>query len=387
MIVFWLSFFLLFYVYAGYFMALYVLTAVFGKKSEVINDEHAVLPSISVIIAAYNEELDISQRIENLLALNYPKDKLEILIASDGSSDQTVPKARQFSDPRLRILEYPVQRGRAAVHNDSVVEAKNEILVFSDAGSEFSGDFLRFFGEYFSRHNEVGFVVGDLVFRKSKSIVVLSSMIYWRFETALRRMENQLGILTTASGSCMAVRKHLWQDLGKTDDVDFVTPLQVISSGYKISYLENAIAYDDVPDGSSVQNQFRVRVRMTSKNLIGTLRAWSFKEWFRHPMVTWGLFSHKIFRWLFPYFFLISYFSCPFLLSEGLIYRFIFAAESSFVLLVFIGYMAELNNKKISVASHLFSFSVANAGMAIGVIKSLRGEAPAIYDNKENARG
>lgn len=386
MIIFWASFFLLFYVYAGYFLVLYALTWVLEKKPEGINDGRVALPSISVIIAAYNEELDISCRIENLLALNYPKDKLEILIASDGSNDQTVSKACQFSDQRLRILEYPIQRGRAAVHNDSVAEAKNEILVFSDAGSEFSGEFLMLVGEHFSANSNVGFVVGNLVFRKSKSVVGLSSMIYWKFETALRRMENRLGILSTASGSCMAVRKQLWQNLGKTDDVDFVTPLQVVSMGYRVAYLEKAIAYDDVPDGSSFQNQFRVRVRMTSKNLMGTLGAWRLAEWFKHPMVTWGLFSHKIFRWLFPYFFLISYFSCFFLLSEGLIYKCVFAVETGVILLVCIGCIAELKNQRIPVASHLFSFSVANAGMAIGVVKSLMGRAPAIYDNKENAR-
>ncbi|RLB04932.1 MAG: hypothetical protein DRG83_03730, partial [Deltaproteobacteria bacterium] len=238
---FWISLTSLIYVYFGYLGFLKLISIVKKVRTcdtAVYND---CFPIVSVIVAAYNEEKSIGRRIENLLEQNYPKDKLEIIVASDGSTDRTVRIAKQFLG--VKVLDFKENRGRAAIQNDGVKIAKGEVIVFTDSETEFEKNFLRRITEYFF-YEKVGCVVGNLVYRTQRTSISESEGFYWKLEKKLRRLESDLGILSTATGACMAVRKNLWKDLAPIDDSDFTTPLDVILQGYKIVYAPDAIAYD-----------------------------------------------------------------------------------------------------------------------------------------------
>ncbi len=386
-LLFWISVSLLFYIYVGYFIILKLVSFVKGQRGSMnpggdsnSKDTSSEMPMVSVIVLAYNEEKTIQQRINNLLALDYPAKKLEIIVASDGSTDKTVSISRQSENRGVNVLDFKVNRGRASVQNDAVQSARGTIIIFTDSESEFDKYFIRKLTPYFII-NATGCVVGNLHYRTKKTAVSQSEGYYWMFEKKLRTLESSAGILTTGTGACMAVRSHLWEKLTPIDDCDFTTPLDIVLQGYKVIYAPDAVAYDIPP--ASLKGEFKARVRMTSKNLIGTLRRWSWSGWFKHPVVSWGLLSHKILRWFTSYFLLVALISNFALLGQGTPYQILLAGQLSFYVLALVGYYGDSLNKRIPIASTVFSFCVAAAGMGVGVVKGILGKAPAAYRMEE----
>ena len=375
---FWLSIGLLLYTYVGFGLFLALLTKIIRRK-EIYNKQTEYMPDISVIVSAYNEEKAIAKRIENLLNLHYPKEKLEIIVASDGSSDSTVDIAKKYEKCGIKILDFKQNRGRAAIQNDGVKTARGEIIVFTDAETEFEKDSLKKMVRPFS-DALIGCVVANLIYKTERTSVSESEGLYWRFEKKLREFESNLGILATATGAYMAVRRKLWRELTPIDDSDFTTPLDVIKQGYEVVYVPDAIAYD-VP-AHTIKGELRTRIRQTSKNLVGTLRRWGWKGWIKHPIISWGLLSHKILRWFTPFFMVGSFLSNLYLLNNGIVYQITFAGQIIFYTLAILGLAGELLKRRIVVASTIFSFCVANIGMGIGVIKGLLGRAPAAFKHE-----
>lgn len=375
---FGLSIGLLLYTYVGFGAFLALLTRIIRRK-EIYNKQTEYMPDISVIVSAYNEEKVIAKRIRNLFDLRYPKEKLEIIIASDGSSDSTVDVAKKYEEYGIKVLDFKQNRGKAAIQNDSVKSARGEIIVFTDAETEFEKDSLKKMVRPFS-NDLIGCVVGNLIYNTERTSVSESEGLYWRFEKKLREFESNLGILATATGACMAVRRRLWRDLAPIDDSDFTTPLDVIRQGYKIVYVPDAIAYDVPPH--TIKGELKTRIRQTSKNFVGTLRRWGWKGWIKHPIISWGLLSHKILRWFTPFFMLGAFISNLFLFDEGMVYLVVFFGQIIFFILAILGLAGELLKRRIVIASTVFSFCVANIGMGIGIIKGLLGKAPASFKDK-----
>jgi len=374
---FWFFTILIFYVYGGYPMLLSIV--IYLRRRSIRRElDYFEVPSVSVIVAAYNEEKSIGRRIKNLREQDYPKDKLEIIVASDGSTDKTVEIAKQLVC--VKVLDFKENRGRAPIQNDGVKIANGEVIVFTDSETGFKKDFLRRITEYFF-YEKVGCVVGNLVYRTRGTNISESEGFYWKFEKKLRRLESDLGILAIATGACMTVRKNLWKDLTPIDDCDFTTPLDVILQGYKVVYAPDAIAYDIPP--SSIKGELKVRIRQTSKNLIGTLRRWAWRGWIKHPFVSWGLLSHKILRWFTPSYMIGAFISNLFILDKGIFYQLTFAGQVIFYVIAVIGMVGEFLKIRIRIVSTIFSFCVANIGMGIGVIKGLIGRAPAAYKTAE----
>lgn len=371
--IFWTSVILLLYVYSGYFLLLKLLSTFRRETVAVENNSHY---SVSIVVSAYNEGDFIKRRIENLLHQDYLMNRAEIIVASDGSTDETVRVARNFEPDGIRVLESSQNRGRASVQNEAVKAANGNIVVFTDAETEFDRDFLKNLTKYFT-DERVGCVVGNLFYKTEGTSISESEGFYWKFEKKLRKMESDIGILATATGACMAVRKDLWRNLSLIDDSDFITPLDVIMQGHRVVYAQDAVACDVPP--SSMRGELKARIRQTSKNLIGTLKRWGWKGWIRHPLVSWGILSHKILRWFTPFFMAAAFISNIFLLRQGPVYSALFAGQVAFYILAAVGLVGELLRKRIPVAPLILGFCVANVGMGIGVIKGLAGKAPAVY--------
>jgi biofilm PGA synthesis N-glycosyltransferase PgaC len=376
---FWISLVFILYTWIGYFG---ILTVVGTLRRKTADKDAAVTedtPFVTTIIAVHNEAPKIGNRILNLLECDYPRDRHEIMIASDGSTDATVMAGLQFKE-QVTVLDFKKNRGRALVHNDSVAAANGEIIIFSDADTVFDRDFIQRIVSYF-KHEKTGCVTSNLIYRTRETSIAEAEGLYFQLEKKLRAAESELGILATASGPAMAIRKTLWKKLNPTDDCDFTTPLDVILQGYTVVYAPDAVAFDIPP--SSLKSEFKARVRMTSKNLTGTLRRWSLSSWLKHPAITWALFSHKIFRWLTVYSLLAVFLCNSVLLSQGIIYQIIFAGQVSFYILGIIGFVGASFNKRTPVASTIFGFCIAMIGMGFGVIKGILGKAPATYRMEE----
>lgn len=374
---FWLSVAVVFYVYIGYFFVLKLAIVWGGRKSDVdlTSNKSGEFPiNVTVIVAAHNEEKSIEKRINNLLKQSYPPRQLEIIVASDGSTDDTVRLAERYKE--VKVLDFKEQRGRSSVHNDAVKLAGGDIIIFTDAETEFDQDFVAGIVKNFF-DSSVGCVVGNLIYRTQGTSISVSEGFYWKFEKKLREVESKLGILTTATGACMAVKKKLWVSLDSIYDCDDITPLDVILQGYQVIYAPEAVAYDIPP--SSIMGELKARIRMTAKQFNGALVKWGWKGWIQHPFHSYSLLSHKILRSLSPFFFIFSFFCSIFLFNHELVYRIAFLGYLGFYLLALTGLFGELLKIRIPIASLAFSFCLANIGMGTGVVRAIIGKTPTAY--------
>jgi cellulose synthase/poly-beta-1,6-N-acetylglucosamine synthase-like glycosyltransferase len=333
-----------------------------------------------VIIAAHNEESVIEKRIENLLRLDYPKNKLEVIIASDGSTDNTNELVSKCNDERLILLVFEEQRGRAMVHNDSIKRAMGEIVVFSDADTMFAPDFLRKIVRNFSDPS-IGCVSGELKYiNQNATTLTRDTSFYWQYELKLRQYESKIGILPFATGACMALRKELFKPLQPDDDVDFICPLDIILQGHRVIHESEAVAFEVLP--SSAKGVIQARTRMTLRNIKGTLRKMRAFNPLRYPQIWWAVVSHKILRWLTPYFLLMIFLANLLLLNHPF-YRLALAAQWIFYGSALLGYVAERKNLRIPIIASIFSFCVANIGLFLGVLRAALGEKMVTYETRE----
>lgn len=375
-IIFWGAIGISVYTYLFYPLILHFIARLI-KPKKVKVEIYPYVTTVTIIIAAYDKEKAIEKRIQNLLSLCYPKDKVEIIVASDGSTDRTVEKTRQFEEYGVKTLEFFKNRGRAAVHNDSLKIAKSDIVIFTDADTTFEKDFISKVISPFSDPN-VGCVVGNLIYKsKGGCIAEMESLYYNKWELNLKELESKLGILANGTGACMAIRKKLFKWLDPTDDIDTTTVIDIVFQGYRVVFAKDAIAYDIPPH--SIKSEFDYRIRGTSQTLMILLRRIPIKRYFRRPLLSWSLLSHRILRYLTPYFMTTILISNIFLLKEGLLYQIFFGMQVFFYIFAIFGWLGEYSKIKISIASTAFSFCVAMLGIMIGVAKGITGKAPASY--------
>ncbi len=273
---------------------------VFAKRDR-RGQREAELPAVAIIISAYNEERHIGPRIENLLALDYPADKLTILIGSDGSRDRTGAIMAGFDDPRLHALPFEQNRGKASVLNDLVARAQAPILVFSDANTYFETQAVRRLVRHFA-DERVGAVSGEL--RLKGAAGDNQDSLYWRVEQFLKFFEGRIGGLLGANGAIYAIRRALWQPLA-SDTIcdDFCVAMSVAATGHRLVYEPTAWAEEDTPD--AIGEEYKRRVRIGIGN---------FQALVRHPEYLWrtsagtifAYLSHKVLRWIAPHLLLVG---------------------------------------------------------------------------------
>lgn len=256
-------------------------------------------PFVSLLVPAYNEEKDLAAKLANLDEIDYPSDRLEIVFVSDGSTDATDEMLAGIRRPGVRYFRLPRRQGKPAALNLAAGNANGEIFVFSDAATLFAPDAIRNLVSHF-RDSRVGVVCGALGFARSEESAATEG-IYWRYETAMRRCEAELGVTLTASGAIYAIRRVAFRPL-KADTIleDFLIPMTARRLGFRVLYDPEARAWDTAP--ATVGGEFRRRVRLGAGSFraLGPLTRASLTS----PALFWSFLSHKLFRWLAPFFLL-----------------------------------------------------------------------------------
>jgi len=333
-----------------------------------------------VLLSVHNEEHLIKKRIVNLLESDYPKDLIEVLVASDGSTDTTdeIVDSMNRVDSRIRLFKTK-RGGKSAAQNKAVPYASGEVVVLTDAEAMFDKNTIKNLMKGFD-DSKVGCVSGRLVLINSKSGSISEGQgFYWKYETLLRRLECRIGTLHTASGQIMAFRKNLFVPFDCNYGDDCIIPLDIISQGYRVIHEDTAIAYDTFP--STMEGELKARIRMTLRNITCTLGRHSMLNPVKFPLLSFSILSHKIFRWLTPYFMIALFIANFFMIEESSFYMLTFCCQLLFYLLGLIGFIAEKNSCRLPITSQVFSFILANVGFFIGVLKAGFGKRVTSYRN------
>ena len=299
--VFWISACAVVYTYVGYPAVLWLLTSRRGgPRPPALPGDHA-LPSISVLIVAHNEEHIIRERVENLLALDYPREKVELAVASDGSRDRTADIVAEYANRSVRLFRYEKNAGKAAALDATVPQLRGDIAVLSDANTMMEPPALRQLARWFSDRS-VGVVCGKLILTDPATGLNVDSL-YWRYETFLKRAEAKLGALLGANGAIYAIRRELFPGIDATTIVDdFVIPLVArIRSGCRIIYDETAVALEETPPDLGME--FRRRARIGAGDFQSLALVWPLLNP-GNGWITFTFVSHKLLRWLCPFFLL-----------------------------------------------------------------------------------
>jgi cellulose synthase/poly-beta-1,6-N-acetylglucosamine synthase-like glycosyltransferase len=295
-IIFWVAASLILYVFAGYPLLLWFLQRIFHRKRQPEEGQ----PSVSLLIAAHNEADIVAEKIDNSLAIEYPADQLEIVVASDGSTDATAKIVHRLTQTcpagRVRLLDFPVNRGKIAVLNDAVPLLEGDIVVFTDASSMLAPEAVRRLVAHFSDPS-VGAVSGVYqVLNPQQAALGGQEALYWRYETFLKLQEARLGWMLGAHGSLFAIRKPLYPFLPPaTINDDFLIPLRVVEQGYRVAYEPSAVAYEQAHE----MEGFGRRVRIAAGNVEQLVEAKALL-WPPRPMLLFSFFSHKAGRLLVP---------------------------------------------------------------------------------------
>jgi len=307
-ILFWLFAGLLLYAYIGYPLVLFA----FASAAQMVKDIRYIIkrgerrtnpdaldwPAVSMIIPAYNEAEVIREKIENCLALDYPRERLEIIVASDGSSDGTAEIVREYADRGITLIDCKERSGKATVLNRTVERAAHDILIMSDANTMYEPRALRHLVKHFT-DPRVGAVVGEMILQ-SISDEHKGEVQYWRYEVVLKFMENKLGAILGANGGLYAIRRELYTPIPiNTLNDDFLIPLRIREGGYRQVYSPEARATEAT--AKSVKSEAVRKVRIAAGNIQSMVILWRLLN----PLRGWIAFtfwSHKILRWFAPFF-------------------------------------------------------------------------------------
>ncbi len=298
----WLSLGALAYVYLGYPLLL-ALVGLFARRSKA---SLGYLPKISVLIAAYNEEAGIQKKIEQTLALEYPPDKMEIIVLSDCSTDRTDEIVKSFTDPRVRLFRAPQRMGKTNAQNLGVETARGEVLIFSDATTVYHPLALQYLASNYA-DPRVGAASGRYQYfdPEGKSPTGSGMIAFWNYENFIKMMQSRIRTISGCCGCIYSVRRAAYTPLHPNVISDLVQPLWAIQKGYRVVFEDRALAYEETTKSS--QEEFSMRVRVVTRGIRGILSVSNLLNPWKYGWVSVQLVSHKVLRWMVPLFLLLLF--------------------------------------------------------------------------------
>ncbi|HEX2835404.1 MAG TPA: glycosyltransferase family 2 protein [Thermoanaerobaculia bacterium] len=355
------------YVYAGYPLMIWLLARLWPRQVAKAD----VTPSISIVIAVYNEEDFIETKIRNSLAVDYPHDKLEVLIVSDGSTDRTNTLTRRMSGPRVKLIKL-ARGGKAEALNAGAEAASGDILVLTDANVELARDSLRILASSFA-DPEVGGVSGKKRYyiRHGSDTTEQGENLYWRWDQWQKELESTFGSMFAADGTLYAIRRALYvpiQDPAQADDIAIST--RVVLQGYRLVFDPTAKAFEEAPKEGA--DEFRRKVRVTNHSVRALLNLGA--ALWTSGFYSVELLSHKLLRHLVPFFLVLLLLSNVLLARGSTLAWGTLALQILFYVLAITG--AALRHRRtgaMKVFSVPYYFCLVNAAALLGVLSILRG--------------
>ncbi len=363
--IFWGALALIVYVYFGYPFVLFIASRF--RRPTHYDDAHQ--PTVSLVIAAYNEEKVIREKLENALALDYPTEKLEIVVASDGSADATDAIVQSYADRGVVLRRVEPRGGKTRALNRVIPQTRGEILLLSDANTMYQPDAVQKLVRHFADPS-VGAVSGDVRLVEAADTHAHSEGLYYRYERWLQRLESEIGSIIGVDGAMYAVARHCFRPPADHTVVDdFVISMTVARLGYRVLYEPEAVAIEE--STSTSHEEFRRKIRIVAGGIQAFVQGQGVPRW-QQPLLLFCYVSHKLLRWALP-FFLLLVFAASLALASSLFYRLLLWAQVLFYGAAACYAWNVLAVRKWRLGNISYYFCLVNMAALIGCCKGLFG--------------
>lgn len=348
-----------------YGLLLRLINIIFGKNG-VSQDIKSVsdTPSITVLCAAFNEEKHIEEKIKSFLALNYPADKINMIVISDDSIDATNDIVQQFKASNVELVVQKPRRGKQCAYNLVMPSITTDYVLSTDANSIFEPEAINHLVTAMMNNSKIGIVSGELVLRKPGS-KDSGEGLYWKYESFLKNQESTFESIIGANGSIFLIKRELFTKIDPASVDDFERTMYVLSRGYIAKYVPAAIVYEDVTE--IAMEEFSRKVRIVTQEWFALVRNIQLLNPFKHAKVSFMLISHKLIRWLL---FLFAFLA---LLTTGLIkspfYNVIFGIQVFFYIVGFIEVNLQKRDIRIPYANIIAYFVTMCAASLVAFVR------------------
>ncbi|WEA02402.1 glycosyltransferase family 2 protein [Mucilaginibacter sp. SJ] len=379
-----ISLFIVFYTFAGYGIFLYLIIRIkraFKGRKALPSENLDELPSCTLVIAAYNEEYFIEQKISNSLLLNYPEGKLKLLFVTDGSSDKTPDIVARY--PQIQLLHQPQRAGKIAAVHRAMNYVDTDAVVFTDANTFLNKDALIKICRHYSDAT-VGAVAGEkrVHIDENADASAAGEGFYWKYESALKKWDSELYSVVGAAGELFSVRRSLYQPV-EADTVldDFMISMLIAAKGYRIVYEPEAYATETASE--NVSEELKRKVRIAAGGMQSILRLKKLFNPFPYPILSFQYISHRVLRWTITPFLLILSFILNAVLAlkpgetamQGLL-----LAQVLFYLLALLGLIMEKRQLRIKILFIPYYFCVMNYAVLAGIIRYFSTKQSAVWE-------
>lgn len=372
-IAFWICLFIVFYTYLGYGITLYAILCIKRMSGKIRTEpqlpEHDEdLPDVTLMVCAYNEQDVVDMKLENTRQMDYPKDKLHLLWVTDGSNDQTNERLSAYPD--VEVLYQPQRQGKTAALNRGIAHARTSIVIMTDANTCLNKGAIREMVRLF-QDPTVGCVAGEkrVMQRTEDQMAAKGEGIYWKYESRLKRWDDELYSAMGAAGELCAIRKELYQPMpADTLLDDFIMSMRLLPMGYRIAYTAEAYAMEY--GSADLAEESKRKRRIAAGGLQSIARLWPLLNVFRHPLVTFQYVSHRVLRWSITPFALIAVAVLNVLLvlgNAGGIYTLIWLLQLLFYGCATAGWWLERHGKKVTVCYVAYYFVFMNTQVFRGI--------------------
>lgn len=381
-VLFWLSLFIVFYTFLGYGILLYFLVKIrrILKGKRILPGLDQDFPSLTLVVAAYNEEDLIVEKIHNTLALNYPADKLSLLFITDGSNDKTPDLITLY--PQIKLMHSSARNGKIHAIHRAMHEVNSEVVVFTDANTFLNKDALLLIARHYA-DPKVGAVSGEKrVMQDAVSDATAGEGFYWKYESTLKKWDSELYSVVGAAGELFSVRRSLYQQV-ESDTIldDFMISMLIAQQGYRIIYEPDAYASELSSD--NIKEELKRKIRIAAGGIQSVLRLEKLFFPFSFPLLWFQYISHRVLRWTVTPFLMILVFILNVLIcfqSGNVIYWLIMAGQLLFYGAAFAGWMLEKKKIKVKALFVPYYFCVMNYAVIAGIQRYYKGSQSAAWE-------
>jgi len=381
-IAFWIALFIIVYTYIGYGILLFILVKVKGLFMKPFQKfDNSFFPTVSILIAAYNEEELIGEKITNTLDLKYPKEKIQIIVITDGSTDMTVSKVKEYQD--VLLLHKDERAGKMAAIKRAIPFIKGDVLLFTDANT-FLNDLAVMELVKHYQNDQVGAVAGEkrIMVEESADASSAGEGFYWKYESFLKKCDYQLYSNVGAAGELFSIRTKLYEPV-EADTIidDHMIAMRIAEKGYIIAYEPNAYAMETA--SANVREELKRKIRIAAGGIQSILRLRKAANPFRNPVLTFQYLSHRVLRWTLTPILLpgVLILNAMVVYNGGsLLYNALLLGQCAFYVLAYIGLYFERKNIRVKVLFVPFYFCMMNYAVLAGIVRYFRKAQSAAWE-------